>query len=111
MKQDFEKTRRTQYTFSDDGLKNHLWLILSKLIRGNRYLHFFPPYILLLFIPALVKHTRVWSNWVNGVCSENKGADQLRGYHEADLRLCFWICKKQFFSWLGSNIDCHMSHA
>ena len=21
--------------------------------------------------------------------SENKGADQLRGYHEADLRLCF----------------------
>ena len=24
------------------------------------------------------------------VCSENKGADQLR---EADLRLCFYICK------------------
>ena len=22
------------------------------------------------------------------LCSENKGADQLRGYHEADLRLC-----------------------
>ena len=22
-------------------------------------------------------------------CSENKGADQLRGYSEADLRLCF----------------------
>ena len=22
-------------------------------------------------------------------CSENKGADQLRGYREADLRLCF----------------------
>ena len=30
-------------------------------------------------------------------CSENKGADQLCGYHEADLRLCFGICKKQFF--------------
>ena len=27
-------------------------------------------------------------------CSENKGADQLRGYREADLRLCFGICKK-----------------
>ena len=27
-------------------------------------------------------------------CSENKGADQLRGYREADLRLCFRICKK-----------------
>ena len=23
------------------------------------------------------------------LCSENKGADQLCGYHEADLRLCF----------------------
>ena len=26
-------------------------------------------------------------------CSENKGADQLRGYREADLRLCFRLCK------------------
>ena len=26
-------------------------------------------------------------------CSENKGADQLRGYREADLRFCFRICK------------------
>ena len=24
-------------------------------------------------------------------CSENKGADQLRGHREADLRLCFHI--------------------
>ena len=24
-------------------------------------------------------------------CSENKGADQLRSYCEADLRLCFWL--------------------
>ena len=32
-------------------------------------------------------------------CSENKGADQLRGYHrEADLRLCFRKCKKNRFS-------------
>ena len=30
-------------------------------------------------------------------CSENKGADQLRGYREADLRLCFRICKKNGF--------------
>ena len=28
------------------------------------------------------------------LCSENKGADQLRGYCAADLRLCFRICKK-----------------
>ena len=31
-------------------------------------------------------------------CSENKGADQLPGYREADLRLCFCICKKPVFS-------------
>ena len=30
--------------------------------------------------------------------SKNKGADQLRGYHEADLRLCFRLCKKPVFS-------------
>ena len=35
-------------------------------------------------------------------CSENKGADQLRGYREADLRLCFRICKNQVFSQRGS---------
>ena len=34
--------------------------------------------------------------------SENKGADQLRGYREADLRLCFRICKKPVFSRRGS---------
>ena len=28
--------------------------------------------------------------------SENKGSDQLRGYREADLRLCFRICKTVF---------------
>ena len=35
-------------------------------------------------------------------CSENKGADQLRGYREADLRLCFRICKNPAFSSRGS---------
>ena len=37
-------------------------------------------------------------------CSENKGADQLRGYREADLRLCFHICRMLVFSWCGSYI-------
>ena len=32
------------------------------------------------------------------LCSENKGADQLCGYREADLRLCFRICKTLVFS-------------
>ena len=31
-------------------------------------------------------------------CSENKGADQLRSYHEADLRLFFRIYKNSVFS-------------
>ena len=34
--------------------------------------------------------------------SENKVADQLRGYREADLRLCFLTCKKLVFSRRGS---------
>ena len=37
-------------------------------------------------------------------CSENKGADQLRGYREADLRLCFCICKLLVFSRGGSFV-------
>ena len=37
------------------------------------------------------------------LCSENKGADQLRGYPEADLCLCFRICKNPVFSRRGSN--------
>ena len=36
--------------------------------------------------------------------SENKGADQLRGYREADLHLCFSLCKLLVFPWGGSNI-------
>ena len=34
--------------------------------------------------------------------SENKGADQLRGYREADLRLCFRKCRNPVFSRRGS---------
>ena len=35
--------------------------------------------------------------------SENKGADQLRGYREADLRLCFRLGKNPVFSRCGSD--------
>ena len=38
------------------------------------------------------------------LCKENKDADQLRGDHEAYLRLCSRICKKLVFSG-GSIID------
>ena len=47
------------------------------------------------------------------LCSENKGVDQLRGYHEADrnreadLRLCFGICKMLVFSKRGSLMNVH----
>ena len=42
------------------------------------------------------------------LCSENNSGDQLRGYREADLRLCFRICKKPVFSRRGSM--CISSH-
>ena len=35
-------------------------------------------------------------------CSENKGADQLRGHREADLRLCFRLCRLLVFPCGGS---------
>ena len=37
-------------------------------------------------------------------CSENKGADQLRSYCEADLRLCLRICRLLVFPRGGSNV-------
>ena len=37
--------------------------------------------------------------------SENKGADQLRGYREADLRLCFRLCRLLVFPCGGSNVN------
>ena len=39
--------------------------------------------------------------------SENKGADQLRGYREADLRLCFRLCRLLVFPWGGSFVYEH----
>ena len=52
------------------------------------------------------KMTRGWKFWDLGrrwivlsiLCSENKGADQLRDYHTADMRLCFRIYAKSRFS-------------
>ena len=43
----------------------------------------------------MARGLKFWIKKVEGLyylCSENKGADQLRGYREADLRLCFRIC-------------------
>ena len=42
--------------------------------------------------------------------SENKGADQLRGYREADLRLCFRICRLLVFSRGGSFVPNRNRH-
>ena len=60
----------------------------------------------------LQKQARSLKFWILKVeelyypCSENKGADQLRGYREADLRLCFRICRLLVFPWGGSIILC-----
>ena len=48
---------------------------------------------------------RIWKvEELNYLCRENKGADQLRGYHQADLLLCFRIYKMLLFSCRGSII-------
>ena len=49
----------------------------------------------------MARGLKFWIKKVEGLhylCSENKGADQLRGYREDDLRLCFRICKMLVFS-------------
>ena len=57
------------------------------------------------------KIDRGWKFWIKKVeefyypCSENKGADQLRSYCEADLRLCFRLCRLLVFPWGGSYLD------
>ena len=38
------------------------------------------------------------------LCSKNKGADQLRGYHTADLSLCFCIHAKRRFSYQAAHM-------
>ena len=49
------------------------------------------------------KMARDWKFWIQKVeelyylCSGNKDADQLRGYREADLRLCFCLCRLLVF--------------
>ena len=58
-------------------------------------------------LQKMARGLKFWIWKVEGLyylCGENKGADQLRGYREADLRLCFCICKKPVFSRFGSNI-------
>ena len=58
--------------------------------------------------PVQSQMLRGWKFWILKVeelyypCSENKCADKLDGYCEADLRLCFCICKLLVFSCDGS---------
>ena len=49
------------------------------------------------YIEALNVGCRKKREFIN-LCSENKGVDQLRGYHTAYLCLCFHACKKQVLS-------------
>ena len=52
-------------------------------------------------LQKMARGLKFWVKKVEGLyylCSENKGADQLRGHLEADLRLCFRICNMFVFS-------------
>ena len=42
--------------------------------------------------------------------SENKGADQLRGYREADLRLCFRLCRLLICAAMKRPFCCRISN-
>ena len=54
------------------------------------------------------KMARGWEFWIKKVeklyfpCRENKGADELHSYCEADLRLSFLICRLLVFPRRGS---------
>ena len=66
-------------------------------------------------LQKMARGSKFWIKKEKGLyylCSENKGADQLRGHREADLRLCFRICKKPVFSRRGSYaiIFCNSSN-
>ena len=68
----------------------------------------------------MARGLKFWIRKVEGLyypCSENKGADQLRGHREADqlrgdreadLRLCFRICKKAGFLITGLIYEKHV---
>ena len=43
-------------------------------------------------------------------CSENKGADQFHSNREADLRLCFRICKNPVFSRHSTYVKSRFIH-
>ena len=56
----------------------------------------------------MARGLKFWIQKVEGLyyqCCENKGADQLRSYCAADLRLCFRIYKSPVFSRCGSFIS------
>ena len=53
----------------------------------------------------MARGLQFWIKEVEGLyyqCREDKGADQLHDYCEADLRLSFRICKNTVFSRHGS---------
>ena len=55
----------------------------------------------------MARSLKLWSKVeeeLNYLSIENKGADHLRGYRKADLRLCFRLCRLLVFPWGGSYI-------
>ena len=62
-------------------------------------------------LQKMARGLKFWIEKVEGsfyLCSENKGADQLRRYREADMRLCFRICKICVF--VFAYTKCLFSH-
>ena len=80
---------------------------MSRISRKSECLRGFQPSPIQTRLMAKGLNFRIWEvkklyMYMYSLCNENKGADQMRGYRAADLRLCLCIYKKQVFSWRGS---------
>ena len=62
-----------------------------------------------LFIPALVKHTRVWSNWVNGVTMMKKVSNDsklIKAINILTVGSCYLLfsCTNRFNTEVNQNV-------
>ena len=83
------------------SIEDHLSLVYATLLKWTHNYFVIVTKMLsvrLKFCYFPIMMTHIWPLTVYYLCSENKDADQLRGDHEAYLRLCSRICKMQVSS-------------
>ena len=103
---EFEMKRALEWLTGDrnEGRRHAAVSIVQISLVGRKPTFWFPTWSNTNQAVQLQKMARGWKFRIKKVeglyylCSENKGADQLRRHREADLRLCFRICKTLVFS-------------